>query len=351
MDPDGSTLLLIIIATLAFSALFSGSETAFFSLTSYRLREMREDDDPKANRIAALMVFPDRLLSSILLGNTAVNTIFTSALALAVLDITEGYVSQDVASMIASALATLLLLTFGEVTPKAWATNNPEKFAYFAINKIRIINLLLTPFTFVINILTGVILGFKKDEDAKDLITEEIIKTAVAVGEESGAVEEDEKEIIYNIFKSTDALVSDIMVPRSAVTTVNEIDSLRQAAKVFSEEGYSRLPVLSSSGEKEFFCGILYAKDLLEYFRDKEFDYPVTRAMRAASYCRPNQKAVEMLVQMRESGRHMSVVSEPNGTILGLITLEDILEEIFGSIVDEHDIDEIVETWQGGVGK
>jgi CBS domain containing-hemolysin-like protein len=131
------------------------------------------------------------------------------------------------------------------------------------------------------------------------------------------------------------------MIPKSDMVTITEDSTLKEAALLLAEEGYTRLPVLSNRGEKDFICGIVYAKDLLVHLKDHEYNIPVAQVMRAPSYCRPSEKAIDILVQMRENGRHMSIVRDSKGVILGLITLEDLLEVIVGDIVDEYDFDEM----------
>ncbi|MFP4457217.1 MAG: hemolysin family protein [Clostridia bacterium] len=342
-DPGSSILILLMFILLSFSALFSGSETSYFGLTNYRLRELKEEGSEKAKKISNLLDKPDELLTTLLVGNTAVNIAFTSSITVLIIALTSGFLTNNTSSFLATIVSAGMLLIFGEVTPKAFAADNSELFAFKTVNIIRLIKLILSPITFVVNLATKVFLGSKNNQRQfrDDIITEDIIKTAVMIGEEYGSVEEDEKNIIYNIFKSTDTSVLNVMIPKSEIVMVKEESSLKEAAIVLAEEGYTRLPVLSEKGNKEFICGIVYAKDLLLHLKNKEYDIPVAQVMRAPSYCRPNKKAVDLLVQMRENGRHMSIVRDTKGEILGLVTLEDLLEVIVGDIIDEYDYDEM----------
>jgi CBS domain containing-hemolysin-like protein len=328
---------------LSFSALFSGSETAYFGLTNYRLRELKEEGSEKAKKISKLLDKPDELLSTLLVGNTAVNIAFTSSITVLIITLTNGFLTNNTGSFLATVVSALMLLIFGEVTPKAYAANNSELFAFRTISVVSLIKLVLSPLTCIVNLITRILLGndMNKKQFRDDVITEDIIKTAVMIGEEYGAVEEDEKNIIYNIFKSTDTSILNVMIPKSDMVTITEDSTLKEAALLLAEEGYTRLPVLSNRGEKDFICGIVYAKDLLVHLKDHEYNIPVAQVMRAPSYCRPSEKAIDILVQMRENGRHMSIVRDSKGVILGLITLEDLLEVIVGDIVDEYDFDEM----------
>jgi len=328
---------------LSFSALFSGSETAYFGLTNYRLRELKEEGSEKARKISNLLEKPDELLSTLLVGNTAVNIAFTSSITVLIITLTSGFLTNNSSSFVATVVSALMLLIFGEVTPKAYAANNSEVFAFKTINIVSMIKLLLSPLTCIVNLVAKVLLGndMSNRQFRDDVITEDIIKTAVMIGEEYGSVEEDEKNIIYNIFKSTDTAILNVMIPKEEMVTVTDKSTLKEAALLLAKEGYTRLPVISKKGEKDFVCGIVYAKDLLIHLKNHEYNIPVAKVMRAPSYCRPNEKAVDLLVQMRENGRHMSIVRDSKGVILGLITLEDLLEVIVGDIIDEYDFEEM----------
>ena len=344
-DPGSSITLLLMFVLLFFSGLFSGSETAFFGIANYRLRELRDEGSVRAKKISSMLENPDKLLTTLLIGNTAVNIAFTSLVTVFVIALTSDALSKDLSSIIATLITTGLLLIFGEITPKALAANDSEGFAFRVVGLINPISVILKPVVCIINTIANMFIGKTiKDNDAREeAFTEEIIKTAVSIGEEYGTVEEDEKNLIYNIFKSTDLLVKDIMIPKDEIIMIDEEATVKEAAMLLSEEGYTRLPVLSRKSDIDFICGIIYAKDLLEHLRDKEFDIPVAQVMRAPSYCRPNDKGVFMLMQMRQKGRHMAIVRDAKGTILGLVTLEDLLEVIVGDIIDEYDFDELTD--------
>ncbi len=342
-DPGSSILILLMFVLLSFSALFSGSETAFFGLTNYRIRELKEEGSEKAKKISTLLEKPDELLTTLLVGNTAVNIAFTSSITVLTIALTSEFLTNNTSSFIATVVSTVMLLIFGEVTPKAFAADNSERFAFKTVDIVKIIKLILSPITCIVNQITRTLLGSSQSQRQfrDEIITEDIIKTAVMIGEEFGSVEEDEKNIIYNIFKSTDTSILNVMIPKEEIVMVKEDSSLKEAAILLAKEGYTRIPVISEKGNKEFICGIVYAKDLLLHLKNKEHDIPVGKVMRAPSYCRPNEKTVDLLVQMRENGRHMSIVRDAKGEIIGLVTLEDLLEIIVGDIVDEYDYEEI----------
>ena len=237
------------------------------------------------------------------------------------------------------------MLIFGEVTPKALAAHKTEWFAFGVVGLIQWIGLLLKPVTILIDLGHRLLLKLsgKSESGFRDaVVTEEIIKTAVTIGEESGTVEEDEKNMIYNIFKSTDIQVSNIMIPRSEMVCISEDSSLREAAKLLASEGFSRLPVISTRSGFECVCGVLYAKDLLLPLKQKKHSLSVAHIMRAVHFSRPKRRVSALLAEMRQMGRHLSIVRDVDGTILGLVTLEDLLEVIVGDIMDEHDYEDLL---------
>jgi magnesium and cobalt exporter, CNNM family len=354
-DPGSSMLsLLVLVVLLALSALFSGSETAFFGLSPYRIRELKDGGHKKAQQVSSLLDKPNTLLTTLLVGNTAVNIAFTSMLTVIVLKISSGWFSNEIGNILATILVTVMLLIFGEVTPKALAAHKSEWFAFSVVSPIQWIGLVLKPITFLVDGIHSFVLklsGNKEGSFKNSIVTEEIIKTAVTIGEESGAVETDEKDMIINIFKSTDTLVSKVMIPRKEMICIGEEETLKTAARILSEEGISRMPVISNKSDSEFVCGVLYAKDLLPPLRQQLYKTPVAQYMRAAHFCRPQQKVSELLNEMKEISRHLSIVRESNGTIVGLVTLEDLLEVIVGDIMDEHDYEDLLAVQsEGGQG-
>lgn len=333
-DPGGSTYQLLVIAVLlALSALFSGSETALFSLTPIRVRQMQEKGVRGAGLIERLLSDGQRLLSALLIGNTAVNIWSTSLVTTAFLALLGGSHGAQLASLLATVSTTILLLVFGEVTPKAIAASMPERFALIVARPVQIVNWLLRPLVWVVELLTG---GRRWVDEAEHspLVTEDIIKTAVSIGEEEGKLRQEDREMIYGIFASDDTPVQRVMVARPQIVALPAEATLAEAMQLMQTEGYSRLPVYRR--DLDHVVGMIYAKDLLTHLHQqrpggvKELIRPVLR-------CRPGRPANQLLAEMRAKRIQLCLVVDETGRTSGLVTLEDLLEEIVGEIVDEYD--------------
>lgn len=351
MDDPGSSIAqaVVLVALLGFSALFSGSETAFFSLSSVRLRELQDSGQRRAKQLCRLLANPERLLSTLLVGNTAVNVFFASLMAAYTLGAWSGVLNREAIEILTTILTTVLLLVFGEVTPKAVAAHNPERFAFIVQGIIRLIHFALTPVTWLFGGLSSLFLkliGRNTDDVEEPSVTEEIIKTAITIGEKEGTVEADERAMIYGIFRSSDTQVGKIMVPRSEMVTVSENASMAEIVAVVHDNGYSRIPVMDEQGTQVL--GLVYAKDIIPFLRQGKKDILVRELLRPAHICRPNKKVSVLLAEMRENGIHMAIVVNDNQEVLGLVTLEDLIEEIVGEIIDEHDYDELQDTDMDG---
>lgn len=337
-DPGSSMLqVLVVMGLLVLSALFSGSETAFFSINTVRLRELQEDGSIKAKRIAKLLSKPDKLLTTVLVGNTAVNVLFTSMLATLAFSVGTKILPVQAIGPMTALLTALLLLFFGEVTPKSLAANNPIGFAGRASFFMQMIKQILTPIAWL---MTGFVSLFwlimGKEQDETQQVTEEIIKTAVSLGAEEGSVEADEKAMIYGILQSNDLVVEDIMVPKEDIVSVRENTPLQSVARIIKDKGLSRIPVTSMS-RPGIITGVVFAKDLLPFMIKNDVSVPVQKVMRQAYYCRPFMLTSTLLSQMQKTGLHMAIVTNQQDEVVGLVTLEDLLEEIVGEIADEHD--------------
>lgn len=330
-DPGGSTYrLLIIVVLLTLSALFSGSETALFSLSPVRLRQMQERGVKRAKLIETMLSNGQRLLSSLLIGNTMVNIWLTSLVTTGLLSLLGGSYGAQLAGLLATVIATLLLLVFGEVTPKAIAASMPERFAVLIAVPVQFVCTLLRPLVFLSDLLTG---GRKHDAVAP-VVTEEIIKTAVSIGEEEGQLRQEDREMIYGIFASDDTPISRIMVPRQQIMALSSEASVDEAVEMLQSEGYSRLPVYRR--DLDHVIGLIYAKDLLAHLYQKRPN-GLKELIRPVMRCRPNRPANQLLAEMRAKRVQLCLVTDETGRTLGLVTMEDLVEEIVGEIVDEYD--------------
>lgn len=333
-DPGGSSTyrLLLIVLLLALSALFSGAETAFFSLSQLRLRQLQEKGIKKAALLQRLLDDGQRFLSTLLVGNTAVNIWLTSLITTLLLNRLGGSHGAQLASLFATIVSTLLLLIFGEVTPKALATSAPESLALFASKPIAMTHRLLRPIVSLLHFVTGI--GNGSNAAHAPSITEDTIKTALTMGEAAGSLQQENREMIYGIFASDDTPIERIMVPRAKMVAVPSDLSMQQAISVFLEAGYSRLPVYQD--DFDHILGLVYAKDLLPLLRG-DLTGPVKDVMRPVMRCRPTRKLNNLLQEMRVKCMHLCIVTSGQGKTLGLVTMEDLLEEIVGEIIDEYD--------------
>ena len=332
-DPGGSTYqLFMIVILLALSAFFSGSETALFSLTPVRVRQMQEKGVKRADLIERLLGDGQRLLSALLIGNTAVNIWLTSLVTTAMLTWLSGQHGAQLAILLATVITTVLLLIFGEVTPKAFAASAPEHVAMAVAKPVQVTYWLLRPLVWVVDLVTGS--HRTAGELVQPLVTEDIIKTAVSIGEEKGQLRQEDREMIYGIFASDDTPVSRVMIPRQQVMALPIDASTEEAVQMLQNEGYSRLPVYRS--DLDHVLGLIYAKDLLTHLyqqRPSELKDLIRPVMR----CRPNRPVNQLLAEMRAKRTQLCLVVDEVGRTLGLVTLEDLLEEIVGEIVEEYD--------------
>ncbi len=333
-DPGGSSTyrLWLIIVLLALSAFFSGSETAFFSLSPVRLRQLQEKEVKKAGLLQRLVNDGQRLLLTLLVGNTAVNIWLTSLVTTACLDWLGSYGAQ-IASVLATIVTTILLLVFGEVTPKAIAASAPESLALFTSKPLLLVHWLLSPLVSVLNFFTDW-RGNTSAASAAPDITEDTIKTAINISDEAGALQQENREMIYGIFASDDTSIGRIMVPREQIVAIPVDLPMTEAIQILIEKGYSRLPVYR--GNIDHIIGLVYAKDLLPLLRDHR-DLRLADVLRPVMRCRPSRKLNQLLQEMRSRRLQMCIVMNEIGRTVGLITMEDLLEEIVGDIADEYD--------------
>jgi CBS domain containing-hemolysin-like protein len=326
------------------SAFFSGSETAFFSLSQVRLRQLQEKEVKKADLLQSLVNDGQRLLSTLLVGNTAVNIWLTSLVTTLFLDWLSGSHGTQVAGVLATVVTTILLLVFGEVTPKAIAASAPESLALFASKPIMLLQWLLGPLVSVLNLFTNWPKNSRKTSTPG--VTEDTIKTALTISEEEGALQQENRQMIYGIFASDDTSIGRIMVPREQIVAVPIDLPMHQAIDILLRKGYSRLPVYR--GDIDHVVGLIYAKDLLPLLRDSG-SLALADVLRPVMRCRPTRKLNQLLQEMRAKRMHLCIVVNELNKTVGLITMEDLLEEIVGDIADEYDNEPTSLRQAGGV--
>ena len=321
MDSSVSQILILLVLLLL-SGIFSSAETALTTYNKIRMRALADEGNKRASAVLAVTENSGKMLSAILIGNNIVNTAVAS-----------------LATTIASGLMTLLIILFGEITPKTMATIHAEKMSLFYAPVINIFMKIMTPFIFIVNGLsTGLLMLLRIDPNAKDnTMTEAELRSVVNVSHQDGVIESDEKEMIYNVFDLGDAIAKDVMVPRVNVTFADIDSSYDELIDLFREDKFTRLPVYQET--KDNVVGTINMKDLLLY-DSKKSEFQIKDILREAYFTYEYKSISELLVEMRQASFNIAIVLDEYGETSGLITLEDILEEIVGEIHDEYDENE-----------
>ena len=332
----------IIVACIIMSGFFSATETAFSTFNRIRVKNLAEKGNKRAERVISLSDNYDALITTILIGNNIVNILCAALGTLVFVDILHG--NQDLATTLSTIVITLAVLIFGEISPKSIAKRRPESFAMFACAPIYMLYIVFYPLSFIFkkwqNLLAKM---FKSDEDKG--ITEEELVSIIEEAEESGDIDEDESELIKSAIEFNDLEVADIFTPRIDITSL-PVDADRETIeKQFEESGYSRIPVYD--GDLDNIVGILYHKDY--YMTDFDKESPITEILKPVIFVTKTQKIGDVLKDLQEKQLHLAIVTDEYGSTAGIVTLEDIIEEIVGEIWDEHDerIEEIKQIGEG----
>jgi putative hemolysin len=325
--------LLAIAVLLALSALFSGSETALFSLTPGRREELRNTHPAAAGRVEGLLSDSSRLLGTLLLGNLIVNTTASSIFTLALLALARHLGASEALLLgVGGVVMTVILLIFGEVTPKVVASRNPGRFAPHVAAPVEVVRLLLWPFT---TLLLKVSSRFTPRQHEPATLSDDELHTMIDVGKQRGVLLGSEEEILANLVGLEQRTVSEVMTPRIDIVAVSENVTIREAIVVCRNAGFSRVPVYRDT--IDHVSGTAYAKDLLGA---TDLGAPVCSMCRPTFFVPEVKRLPSLLDELRRRGSHIAVVVDEFGQTSGLVTLEDLLEAIFGEIVDEHDVAE-----------
>lgn len=333
MDPEQSTQVAIFIVCLLSSAFFSASETALLSVSKIRMRTLAEEGNKKAKNVEKLLENTDALLSTILVGNNLVNILATSLTTSLAISI---FGSSGVG--IATAIVTVLILIFSEITPKSLSAKYSDTLALSVAQVLSFLVVLFKPIVVVLNFISGLIIRlFGGKLEVAPAITEEEIKTVVTVGHEAGVLETEEKEMIHNVFAFGDTEIREIMTPRINVVSVGDDVTYEELMETYKKEQFSRLLVHSQSYDEVI--GVLNMKDLLFKNIDPS-TFNVTDYMRDAYIVYEFNHVSDVFASMRNARVSMAVVLDEYGVMSGLVTFEDIIEEIVGNIDDEYDKEE-----------
>ncbi len=333
MDSGDVIQFIIIVILLMLSAFFSSAETALTTSNKLRLRSMADEGDKRAKKALEITDDSGKMLSAILIGNNIVNL---SSASLATTLATR--IFGNAGAGIATGILTVLVLIFGEISPKTFATIHADKISLAYAGVISGLMKLLTPAIFVINKLAlGFLILLRVDASgAQNTMTEDELRTIVDVSHEEGVIETEEREMINNVFDFGDAQAKEVMVPRIDMTFADINSTYYELLEIFREDKFTRLPVYEDTTDNV--VGIINMKDLLLY-EDKEH-FSIRNIMRKPYYTYEHKNTAELLLEMRKSSINIAIVLDEYGVTAGLITLEDLLEEIVGEIRDEYDIDE-----------
>ncbi len=333
MDPSSVIQLIIIIILLILSAFFSSAETAFTTVNKIRIRSLIDEGNKKAVKVSKIIDNSSKMLSAILIGNNIVNL---SASAM-VTSLTIKLLG-DVYSGIATGILTVLILIFGEITPKTAASIKSEKFALSYANVIYGLIYILTPAIFLLDKLSSLVMhAMHIDPNSKkSAITENELRTIVDVSHEEGVIESEERRIINNLFDFGDSKARDVMIPRIDMSMADVNSSYDDILKLFRQEKYTRFPIYEESVDNVI--GIINVKDLLQF--DSHDDFNIRNIMREPYFTYEYKNTTELMEELRKTCNNITIVIDEYGSTVGMITLEDLLEEIIGDIKDEYDTDE-----------
>lgn len=333
MGPSETRQLIAIIILLCLSAFFSSSETALTTVNQIRMRTLADNGDKRAARVLRVTGNPGKMLSAILIGNNIVNLSASSiSTSLAI------HLFGNTGAGIATGILTFLILIFGEVTPKTMATIKADSMSLTAAAPIGFLMKILTPVIFIINKLSlGLMFLLHVNiKDAQKKMTEEELRTIVDVSQENGVIEHEERDMIHNLFDFGDAEAKEIMVPRIDMTFVQADATYQEVLDIFRQDMFTRLPVYEDSTDNVI--GIINMKDFLLQNDTPEFS--VRNLLREPYFTYEHKNTADLFLEMRKSSISLAIVLDEYGVTAGLITLEDLLEEIVGEIRDEYDADE-----------
>ena len=332
MTEDISLYLLGLLFLFVLSAFFSGSETALTAIDRHRLKFLVEKKRPGAERLDTILAYPDRLLSAILIGNNIVNiaaSVFATALFIKL------YGEQG--ELMTILLMTPVLLIFSEVCPKTYAAQNPERVSFLVLRPILLVMWFLTPLIWLVTRVSRFMTWLFPGEADRPLISEDEIKSIITVGEQDGVVAEEQRRMLHGVFELSQSRVRDLMVPRTEVVGIDAGISFKEVLSLVQSARHSRFPVYKESLDN--IVGIVHSKDILN-FVDRPEDFQIENVARQP-YFVPESKLVNLLLQsFRERKVHLAIVVDEYGGVEGIVTLEDVIEEVFGDIEDEYDVEE-----------
>jgi putative hemolysin len=334
-DTEAWFQFILLVVMLILCALASASETALTSVSRIKLKNLVEEGDKKATEIEQLLASPNVFLSTILVVNS-VAVIIASSMA----TVLSLRFSASWGEVISTILISLIVLIFCEITPKTAAVQNPLRWARILVAPVRISSKVLRPIVVVLSAITGALIRLMGGQPVRHgpFVTEEELRLLVTVGEEEGVLEEEETEMIHSIFEFADTPVREVMIPRIDVIALESDATVDQAVDLALEGGFSRIPVYEESIDN--IIGILYTKDMLKQLREGHSALIVRNMVRPAYFVPETKKLDDLLREIRQKRVHLAIVIDEYGSVAGLVTIEDLVEEIVGDIQDEFDHEE-----------
>lgn len=320
------TKLIILVVLVVLSAFFSATETAFFSMNRIRMKSLANEGNKRAKKVIRIADDLDALLSTILIGNNLVNIATTAIATVLFIDL----VGQDLGATLSTVATTIVVLMFGEITPKSAAKNSPEHFSMFAVPFISFCMTLFKPVTWLVSMWQKLVYKLFKNDNGYSVTEEELI-TMVEEAEQDGELDENESELIRNAIEFDDIEVDDIYTSRVDLVAIDIEDSIEEIAEQF-EKGFSRLPVYQETIDN--IIGVLNQKDFMVMQRTNQ---TVSAVMTEPIFVVPSMKISELLRTLQSRKSHMAIILDEFGGTVGIVTLEDIIEELVGEIWDEHD--------------
>ena len=326
----------ILAALILCGAFFGAAETSLFAASRIALRRLRDAGDPRARAAHQLLEDPGSLLTTLLAGNTIANvgsSVVATSIALSLLGRRTG-------EFVAFVGATVLVLILGEIAPKTLAVRYADQLALRVAGTVRVVSRILTPLVRLLSLAgTAIVRPFGGAITPRaPLVTEDQLRFLVQVGEEEGVIEEKEREMIHSIFEFGDTLVREVMRPRVDIIAVPAKATINEALGLVMEYGHSRLPVYE--GSVDHIVGVVYVRDLLPALRQGRLDQPVSEVQRRPFFVPESKKVDELFREMQRRKVSMAIVVDEYGGTAGLVTMEDLLEEIVGEIQDEYDLEE-----------
>lgn len=333
MDSSVPIQAVTIVLMILLSAFFSSAETAMTTVNRIRIQALIEQGDKRAIILDKVISNSSKMLSTILIGNNIVNISASSLMTtLTIQMLGNVYVGA------ATGVLTLIILLFGEITPKTLASLHAEKIALSYAKIIYFLTVILTPVVFIVGKLgNGVMFLLRVDPNAKaNPMTEHELRTLVNVSQEDGVIEREEKQMIYNVFDFGDSAAKDVMIPRIDMTFVDINSTYDELMEIFREDMHTRFPVYEENTDN--IVGIINIKDLILYPKNQEFS--IQKILREPYFTYEYKRTADLMVEMRKASVNLAIVLDEYGSTAGLVTLEDLLEEIVGEIRDEYDEDE-----------